>query len=219
MDAEKIMRCKARSKRSGEQCKKAAMQGREVCHVHGGKSPTGIASPNFKHGKHSRDLPTRLHQRYHEFIGDRRYTELRSEVAVIDVFISQSLRALDTGDSSWFRKELMKTYKALLRANRDGELDEARRLMNDLGELIETHHGPQAAEADVVRLIQQRKRLVESERKRRIEEQHMVAVEEVIVFAEAMAESVRRNVADPHTSAAIAAELHALMEREGLSQN
>jgi hypothetical protein len=214
-----IVRCKARSKRSGEQCKKDAMLGREVCHVHGGKSLTGIASPSFKHGKHSRDLPTRLHQRYREFVTDRRYTELRSEVAVIDVFISQSLRALDTGDSSWFRKELMKTYKALLKANRDGELDEASRLMDDLGELIETHHGPQAAEADVVKLIGERKRLVESERKRRIEEQHMVAIEEVIVLAEAMAESVRRNVTDPHKSAAIAADLKALMEREGLSRN
>lgn len=211
------MRCKARSKRSGEQCKKDAMLGREVCLAHGGRSPIGVASPNLKHGRSSRDLPTRLHQRYHEFLSDRRYVELRDEVAVIDVFISQALRGLDTGDSSWFRKELMRTWKALLKARRDGDAEEMTKLMNDLGELIETHHGPQAAEADVVKLIQQRKRLVESERKRRIEEQHMVAIEEVMVFAGAMLEAVRRNVADPHKAAAIAAELHALLEREGLS--
>jgi hypothetical protein len=213
------MRCKARSKRSGEQCKKDAMLGREVCHIHGGKSPTGIASPNLTHGKHSRDLPTRLHQRYHEFLGDRRYTELRDEVALIDALLAQTLRALDTGDSSWFRKALMRTWKGLEKARRDGDSEEAAKLLNDLGELIETHHGPQAAEDDAVKLIMQRKRLVESERKRRLEEQHMVAVEEVLLFADAMAEAVRRNVADPHTSAAIASELRALLEREGLSRN
>jgi hypothetical protein len=213
------MRCKARSKRSGEQCKKDAMLGREVCLAHGGRSPLGVASPNLKHGRSSKDLPTRLCPRYHEFIADRRYTELRDEVAVIDVLISQSLCALDTGDSSWFRKELHSTWKALEKVRRDGDAEEVARLLNDLGELIKTRYSSQGAEDDVVKLIGARKRLVESERKRRIEEQHMIAVEEVIVFAGAMVEAVRRNVADPHKAAAIAAELHALLEREGLSQN
>ena len=31
-------RCQARSKRSQEQCKKAAVRGKQVCRIHGGKS-------------------------------------------------------------------------------------------------------------------------------------------------------------------------------------
>ena len=33
-----VPRCQARSKRSGEQCRKAAMKGKEVCRTHGGAS-------------------------------------------------------------------------------------------------------------------------------------------------------------------------------------
>ena len=34
----KVPRCQARSKRSGEQCCKAAMKGKQVCMTHGGAS-------------------------------------------------------------------------------------------------------------------------------------------------------------------------------------
>ena len=34
----KLPRCQARSKRSGEQCRKAAMKGKQVCRTHGGAS-------------------------------------------------------------------------------------------------------------------------------------------------------------------------------------
>jgi hypothetical protein len=33
-----VPRCQARSKRSGEQCRKAAMRGKTVCRTHGGAS-------------------------------------------------------------------------------------------------------------------------------------------------------------------------------------
>ena len=33
-----VPRCQARSKRSGEQCRKAAMKGKQVCRTHGGAS-------------------------------------------------------------------------------------------------------------------------------------------------------------------------------------
>jgi len=52
-------RCQAKSKRSGQQCKKAALKGKAVCRFHGGRS-TGprtqegrqrIASAQWKHGE------------------------------------------------------------------------------------------------------------------------------------------------------------------------
>ena len=36
--ATEVPRCQARSKRSGEQCRKAAMKGKQVCRTHGGAS-------------------------------------------------------------------------------------------------------------------------------------------------------------------------------------
>ena len=40
----KVSRCQAKSKRSGEQCRKAAMRGKKVCRTHGGAS-TGPRTP------------------------------------------------------------------------------------------------------------------------------------------------------------------------------
>ncbi len=51
--------CTATSKRTGERCRKSAMLGRTVCLAHGGRTPRGVASPHFKHGRHSKQLPFR----------------------------------------------------------------------------------------------------------------------------------------------------------------
>ena len=40
----KVSRCQAKSKRSGEQCRKAAMRSKNVCRTHGGAS-TGPKTP------------------------------------------------------------------------------------------------------------------------------------------------------------------------------
>lgn len=57
-------RCNARSKRSGEQCRKAAMRGKDVCRMHGGAS-TGpktaygrnrCAAAKTVHGRETREI-------------------------------------------------------------------------------------------------------------------------------------------------------------------
>lgn len=59
-----VSRCQARSKRSGEQCRKAAMKGKPVCRTHGGAS-TGpktaagrakCAEVKTIHGRETRDI-------------------------------------------------------------------------------------------------------------------------------------------------------------------
>ncbi len=48
------MRCHAKSKRTHEQCHAYAMRGKQVCRMHGGKSPGGP----IKHGRYSKSLDT-----------------------------------------------------------------------------------------------------------------------------------------------------------------
>ena len=47
--------CGART-RAGTPCKNWSMQHRARCRMHGGKSPRGIGSPTFRHGRYSRDF-------------------------------------------------------------------------------------------------------------------------------------------------------------------
>ena len=51
--------CTATSKRTGQRCCKSAMIDRTVCRIHGGKTPRGVASPHFRHGRYSKLLRAR----------------------------------------------------------------------------------------------------------------------------------------------------------------
>lgn len=57
--ATEVLRCQACSKRSGEQCRKAAMRGKRVCRTHGGAS-TG---PKTKAGRASCAAAKTIHGR------------------------------------------------------------------------------------------------------------------------------------------------------------
>lgn len=86
------MQCKAKSKQSGQRCKRAAMIGKEVCAMHGGKSPRGMESPNFKTGRYSKDAPARMNARYLAGLEDPELTSLRDEIAMVDARTSDLLK-------------------------------------------------------------------------------------------------------------------------------
>ncbi len=70
----KVSRCQAKSKRSGEQCRKAAMRGKKVCRTHGGAS-TGPRTPEGQqrcaeaktvHGRETRAIRAERDQKLRE---------------------------------------------------------------------------------------------------------------------------------------------------------
>lgn len=66
-------RCQARSKRSGAQCRKAAMRGKTACRTHGGAS-TG---PKTEHGRNRCAAAKTVHGRETRPIRAIRATKLR----------------------------------------------------------------------------------------------------------------------------------------------
>lgn len=87
--------CTARSKRSGQQCRKHAMHGRDVCLAHGGKTPRGAASPHFKTGRYSRSLPGHLVAAYEQALHDPTLLSLRDEIALSEAMLATLLQQLD----------------------------------------------------------------------------------------------------------------------------
>ena len=67
-------RCQARSKRSQEQCKKAAVRGKQVCRVHGGASTGPVtaegrkrcAKAKFVHGWETRPIRKARAEKFRE---------------------------------------------------------------------------------------------------------------------------------------------------------
>lgn len=48
-----MAQCTAKSKQSGQRCKRSATSGSTKCSIHGAKTPRGADSPNLKHGRYS----------------------------------------------------------------------------------------------------------------------------------------------------------------------
>ena len=198
--------------RAGTPCKLSPMpNGR--CYRHGGATPSGTASPHFKHGRYSKDLPTRLASCYEEARQDLSLFELREEILLVDAFIAEALEKMDSGDGRWLRK-LRETWAKLEKARHRKDAAAQEKAMARLGELISTSYDNRAARRQVVKLIEQRRRLCESEHKRRVEARHMVPIEEVMVMLAALTDALERHVGDRAVRAAIAADMKRLVDSE-----
>lgn len=81
-------RCKATSKRTGERCKNPAVTGYDVCRLHGGKTPRGLDSPNYKTGLYSKWLPAAINDKAQAFL-EADPLELVSEMALLRALLAE----------------------------------------------------------------------------------------------------------------------------------
>src|SRR5437660_2027536 len=95
-------RCKAKSQRTGEQCKQLAMVGMEVCRFHGGATPCGPRLPQFKHGRYSKAIPKELRQAYQRAEADAELLSLKADVAWMEARQQQLFEAMsDAAAPPW----------------------------------------------------------------------------------------------------------------------
>jgi len=189
-----MTRCKALAKTTRERCKQPVVPGKEVCHYHGGKTPGGIASPHYKTGRYSKYLPTRLLARYQEAKADPDLLELRSEIALTDARISELVARVDTGESGALWGRLAGLTDKADQARYRGDTAALASVLNVLFQAIRAGAQDWETWAEVFGLLEQRRRLVESERKRLVEMHQMVQVEKAMVLVDRLALSVREHV-------------------------
>jgi Spy/CpxP family protein refolding chaperone len=198
--------CGANLKKGG-QCKGKAMpNGR--CRLHGGLTPAGIASPNFQTGRYSKYLPQRMLERYSEAQADPELIALREDVALVDARLGDLLKQVDTGESGALWAKLDAAFEKYSKfKDRADKILDANAAFNECEHLIQAGVSDRYAWAEVSALIEQRRKLVESESKRLKDMQQMVTVEKAMALISALADSVRRNVTDRKQLAAIQSDL------------
>lgn len=94
--------CKAKSKQSGERCKRHAAKGRLVCRMHGGATPRGMDSPHYKHGMKTRDryMSKELALRYNAAATDPNLMSLEMNVALIETRMREILPSVGVAGKS-----------------------------------------------------------------------------------------------------------------------
>lgn len=177
------------------------------CRIHGGATPSGLAHPQTKTGRYSKHLPTRLAASYAEAQSDQQLLELREDIALLDARLADVLARVDTGESGAIWRRLVQAkgdYHKAKAKDKDHALD----LL--LG-LIEEGAADYAAWEDVRALLDQRRRTVESERKRLVEMQQTITAERAMLLIGAISGIIRAHVTDPTQLAGIAADLAGLV--------
>ena len=212
------MQCKATSKRHQRQCRNPAMRGLEVCRMHGGKTPRGPASPHFKDGRYSRFLPSRLFAQYCAAANDPRLLELRESIATVDARIVDLLQRVDSGEAGSLWRQTQTAMGRIQRAQARGHGDALEGAVGTLQRLITQGVADYAAWHEVGELIEQRRRLCESEQKRVTMAHEVLTVEQAMMLVGQVVDVIRTHVPDRQVLSAIALDLQALGYRKGHGQ-
>jgi hypothetical protein len=183
------------------------------CRLHGGLTPSGIASPNYKHGRYSEVLPARLQGRYKAARDDGELLALREDVALTDARLADLIARVDTGESGALWKKLQETRLAFMAARRADDPIGQAEAITTIMETIGRGHSDYAAWREIGGVLEQRRKLVESERKRLIEMQQTITAEQAMVLVQALLASIRTHATERAALAAIQADFIQLTGR------
>ena len=210
---ENLPQCTALSRRSGERCRNPAVHGLDVCRMHGGGSPhrgTRSGRP-IRHGRYSRLLPDRLAARYQEAERDNALLNLRAEISLIDARLAELLGHLSTGESGQSWREALAAWRYLTDMAATGDVGLFRGAMDNLGRILQRGASDPRTWGEIVALVETRRRLVESERRRLVEMQQMISAEQAMALLASVTAIIRENIPDGPTRNRIASGIRGLL--------
>ncbi len=206
--------------RKGERCKRSAIPGRPTCYMHGGRTPSGELNPNFKHGKYSKVIPRDLADRYERARKDTELLALGDDIALLETRLNQVLSKVGSGEAAAVWRRLQEIRREITRLRRFKSEDvriQIAALMDEQDELIEQGVGEMHQWFEIGELMERRRKLIESERKRLIEMQAVVRVEEAMlllrVVAQGMREAVEKHISDPVAARAILVDVQRVLDQ------
>lgn len=204
--------CSAKTKRTGSRCKNPAVNGVATCRMHGGKSARGVASGTFKTGRYSKALPARLMERYDLSREDSGLTDLSDELALTDARLFELLGRVDSGESGRLWDMLGKAKREY---ERESDQPKKAAILHGILALIEEGLEDRANWAEIAALMEQRRKLVDTERRRLADASQMVTASEALSLVRAVVAIVQEHVTDPLTIAAIHGGLAGVLDRPG----
>lgn len=210
-----MAQCTAKSKRSGERCKKLAIVGRNTCRNHGGKTPRGPLSVHYKTGRYSK-LPVNLRDGFEAALSDPDLMNRRQDMALIIARINELLEKLSDGGGAARDvrlKELARAYRAASTiANPDQKAQQQARAIMEIINLIERGVGDEVWN-EIGQQVDRFNRLAEGDRKR-LESLHAsITADQAMVMMDAFVTTTMKYVTDGAIRTKIANDFDHLVTR------
>lgn len=195
-------------------CRSPAEPGRKVCRKHGGLTPRGPASPHWKHGRRSRyPLPERLIDRYERGVTDPELLDLSHEIALVDTRSAELVGKLGTGESgaAWAEaRAALELLQSGVSTSDNGTIQDG---ITALEAAIMAGERDFGLWANLMAFIEQRRKLVESEQKRRVAIEQNINVQDMVVITQQIVNIITRNVTDRPALERISAEIKMLLNQ------
>ncbi len=204
------MKCGAKN-RQGEPCQRWTLAGRTRCRLHGGKSLVGSACPQYRSGRYSAYVPERLREQYEQAEDDAELLSLRSELALTDTRLIDLLARVNTGESGQLWADLRRAHREFTGAKRGRDVARMYTTLARMEQLIDSAVDDHQAWAEIGELIEQRRRLVESEQKRMVMLNQMMTKEEALLMTRQLVDIMTRHVTDKQVLSAVIVDMQRLV--------
>ncbi len=191
-----MTQCTAMSKQTHERCKRHATPGSTKCRNHGGKSHRGVSSKTYKTGKYSRVLTARMLATYEQAANDPDLLSLRHDIALLESRLIELLSRMNHADSNalWARARELRDRLEL--AQQQSDLEAIAKISTQLAEFVDQGVADYSGWNEALTLLESRRRLVDSERKRLVDMQQMISTEQAMQLVTGLLAAVKRHVTD-----------------------
>ncbi len=207
------MRCGAKTRHGGP-CQQWAVRGRPRCRMHGGKSLIGPSAGGFRHGRYSKCVPVRLAAHYRDAATDPELLSLRHDLALTDARIIDLLKRVDTGEAGATWRDAQAAMARVRLAQEKGDIEGMQAALAHVEQVITRGSGDYAAWEEISGLIEQRRRLADSEHRRLTTAHEMLSAESAMSLLAQVVDTLQRHIPDKSVLGAIAADLQRLGHRD-----
>lgn len=209
------MQCESKKRSTGEQCKAHAIHGRRFCRVHGGMHKAGSEHHFYKNGRYSVVVPERMQDDIQRLLADANLLELNEELALLKARTRDVLTRVELGESGKTWKALRAQVRAHDKAMRAGDVDEQAEALYEIRKLVLDGSRDWDAWEDVRSVVRDVTKVAESQRRRVLEQHHMITVDAAYAMLDSLVDAVRRSVTDEHTRDLVAAEFARIVHKPG----
>jgi hypothetical protein len=154
-----------------------------------------------------------LRERYEQAEHDPALLSLKSEVALTDARLADLLARVDTGESGQLWANLKKAHEEFKVSRLARDVPKMNVALAKIEALLDSAVQDHTAWGEIGTLIEQRRKLTESEAKRLITLQQMLTTEDAMAIAHRLIDIMTRHVTDRQVLSAIVVEMRALTER------
>lgn len=171
----------------------------------GGRPP----DPTRPGSRYAKTIPSTLREAYGRALADSTLLEQRHEIALVQARMEQQLEAIEKTPMSL--DAINKALDVLLEALEQKDTAMVQVSIRDMRKAVGTAMAHRAMWSEVRGLVQERRVLVESERKRQVEDRQMVAVDSLMALMARIRDLIIQNVEDPAARSRVAVGVRELL--------